>query len=437
MEKTNISSLAEQMVCSFINDLLADDEEIKVEYVLPEVKKGLRYIADIYLLQGCRKLKVKPKSVIEIKTVVLFDTVYRYKNLFDNCKKEWNVGDFYIVYLRSRVPEYSFKSYESNDFHIKSFEELKEDKKYEYKEFTGPSEEDKQRILIENAKHAVKEHKCTLFLGAGVSIDAGLPNWDKLLKKMLVYSTKHQTVFSNTDYDCIQCNCANSSLIVARYIKTGLFHSKDEQFIQELHDSLYKEIHPERQLAETIAKCIKSNYGKSIVGIESVITYNYDDLIEQELNKLGVNNFSVYEGNRDFQEKFPVYHVHGVLPQNNSNLPNSKIILCEEDYHDVYKEAYLWSNVEQLHALGRTTCFFIGLSMTDPNLRRLLDFSHEINDGCAHFVFLQKTKFSWNSNENQDVENVRIQEEIMNDLGLNVIWFNDFEELPKLLENIF
>lgn len=96
--KTNISSLAEQMVCSFINDLLADDEEIKVEYVLPEVKKGLRYIADIYLPQGCRKLKVKPKSVIEIKTVVLFDTVYRYKNLFDNCKKEWNVGDF-ISYI--------------------------------------------------------------------------------------------------------------------------------------------------------------------------------------------------------------------------------------------------------------------------------------------------------------------------------------------------
>ena len=32
---------------------------------------------------------------------------------------------------------------------------------------------------------------------------------------------------------------------------------------------------------------------------------------------------------------------------------------------------------------------------------------------------------------------MRIQEQIMNELGLNVIWIETFEELPVLLKQIF
>ncbi len=76
--------------------------------------------------------------------------------------------------------------------------------------------------------------------------------------------------------------------------------------------------------------------------------------------------------------------------------------------------------------------------MTDPNLRRLLDFSKDLGDkSLVHYVFIQKKKFSETSTEHEDERNDEIQEKIMNDFGLNVIWFKDFAELPEILEKIF
>lgn len=108
-------------------------------------------------------------------------------------------------------------------------------------------------------------------------------------------------------------------------------------------------------------------------------------------------------------------------------------ILSENQYHKLYEEAFHWSNVEQLHALQRNTCYFIGFSMADPNLRRLLDIAK--SDG-RHFVFLRRKEFSICENQKNE-ENLRVHERLMNSLGLNVIWFEDFHELPKLLERIF
>ena len=139
------------------------------------------------------------------------------------------------------------------------------------------------------------------------------------------------------------------------------------------------------------------------------------------------------------QNEFPIYHVHGIIPEQlGSKAITPTAILCEEDYHEVYREAYLWSNIEQLHALNRNTCFFIGFSMTDPNLRRLLDISQKRTDGKAnHFVFMQKKPFGSMSSPQQDKENRKIQQQILNELGLKVIWFDKFSDLPKLITRIF
>lgn len=76
--------------------------------------------------------------------------------------------------------------------------------------------------------------------------------------------------------------------------------------------------------------------------------------------------------------------------------------------------------------------------MTDPNLRRLLDISQKRTDGKAnHFVFMQKKPFDSTSSSKQDKENWKIQQQILNELGLNVIWFDKFSDLPKLITRIF
>ena len=98
-------------------------------------------------------------------------------------------------------------------------------------------------------------------------------------------------------------------------------------------------------------------------------------------------------------------------------------MLGEKEYHKVYQEAYNWGNVEQLHALCRNVCFFIGLSMRDPNLRRLIDIS---NDGGeierVHYAFLRKSE-----------NDVPFMEKIMRGFGVNCIWYDEHEDLPRMI----
>ena len=108
-----------------------------------------------------------------------------------------------------------------------------------------------------------------------------------------------------------------------------------------------------------------------------------DEIIELA----GINNYPIFGMNQP-QQAFPIYHVHGFIPYDNSQIIKSVPILSEEEYHRVYANSYNWSNVEQIHALSRTTCIFIGLSMTDPNLRRLLDIAiRDSENEARHFVF--------------------------------------------------
>ncbi len=74
----------------------------------------------------------------------------------------------------------------------------------------------------------------------------------------------------------------------------------------------------------------------------------------------------------------PIYHVHGYLPQHSTDFDNNSdnlIVFSERAYHTIYADPFSWSNIIQLYTLKENTCLFIGLSITDPNMRRLLDIS--------------------------------------------------------------
>lgn len=130
-----------------------------------------------------------------------------------------------------------------------------------------------------------------------------------------------------------------------------------------------------------------------------------------------------------------MYHVHGIVFPERENSSVEDIVLTEDDYHRVYSEVFDWSNVEQLHALTRCTCLFIGLSMNDPNLRRLLEVAQrDSGKSVRHYVFLER-KCAYND-KNKIEKDFQTREDMLADLGLSVIWYNgndNHKELPELL----
>ncbi len=184
------------------------------------------------------------------------------------------------------------------------------------------------------------------------------------------------------------------------------------------------------------------------LGIRAIVNYNFDDLVEKNLKRLRINYHSIYgEGMIPETDELGIYHVHGFLPQgkeNYENLTKSLLVFSEEGYHKLMLEPYNWANISQLNYMMNNTCLFIGLSMTDPNLRRLLEIAAQKikeNDGdCQHYVIMRRFRIKEQAERGSiksfERVNETLQESLFKELGVNVIWIDEFSEIPALLKKI-
>lgn len=406
------------------------------------------YYADFYLPEGCKALEIKPKTIIEAKSRLFPDTLYRLKRLFDEIKKAEN---FIVVYedpgsfstdLLKR-----FKEYEGSGFIVRSKVEFFGEKKTGVdskdirlsKQTTDDWTQEKERLLVDAQQHFYNSPHNTFFIGAGLGASVRMPAWEELLGGLLGYAKKvSNTAIGKEDYKVIGDSCNNSSLITGRYIENGFKDS--EQFKQHIYKVLYKNNpKPDSDLYKAITKAISTEH------VEQVITFNFDDLLETALEKKGISVHSIFDRRHYSGSRFPVYHVHGMVPQEKPI--DSTPVLSEKEYHMLYRESFHWSNVIQLQAFSRTTCFFIGLSMNDPNLRRLLDISRNgiekdadsQGERLCHYAFLERKPLNPEKpNTAKDEEHFALQEKMMAELGINVIWYEhgQYAEIPKMIERL-
>ena len=410
--------------------------------------------SDIFLPEGCLPIGYDGPTVIELKSRLGADTIYRYYDLFLNGLKG-EIRNFILIYNDKNEFSNSllrkFYVYKKKGFHIYTISgfckgEAKQNKQQPWQEIIPrlePIDEKRKWQLIEEAHEAFVSGRNSLFLGAGVSCSAHVPDWDSFLKGLL--DKDHFKSINNADYPSIKDSCDYSSIISGRYIKNG-FVSEDE-FKKEMHRELYKNRpKPNSELFKELVRFICCKKSDNCFYVDQAVTFNYDDLLETALE----NNRpyrSIFNRTIHTDNDIPIYHVHGMIPQNRKI--DSTPILAEQEYHQLYKESYHWSNVVQLYALGRSTCFFVGLSMNDPNLRRLLDISMNgagTNEGVEsiepmHFAIMERKPLDKdNPDLNKDIEHAINMEKMMYQLGINIIWYNNsdgkHQEVPEILRAI-
>jgi len=327
-----------------------------------------------------------------------------------------------------------------------------------------------------------KSERLVFVLGSGASSSYGLPDWNTLLQKLLLITIKSEHeeteevdekidekagVLARTFSTIFEPN----PIIAARYLH-NYFKKKHPRstlaFENAIRDTLYKELKNDEDselLKEIRQYCIAA--GRS-PNIDSIITYNYDDLLEQCLQNIDVDiPFSPIHarGMKNKQNELPIYHVHGYLPQSGKITSKNKVVLSEDEYHHQYTDVYGWSNLIQINKFKDFNCIFIGLSFTDPNLRRLLDISRNErgNDKIHHYCFKKrydnkvvKKNLETLLSENSEIldEKVRasmgldqVAEELIklmekfeeNDalsFGVGVIWVDSYDEIPERLREI-
>lgn len=318
---------------------------------------------------------------------------------------------------------------------------------------------------IELLKKMYSKGQFSFFLGAGVSSSAGMPDWNTLLNSLFVTYLTNEfddgTKVNDSDINQIVDRLNEidepSALMAARYLRKGLDNrgKESEEFTKTLTENLYKLRNTKFKLDSDLIKAIAEMCMPLRTGakVKSVITYNFDDLLERQLNIQTIRHHSIYTDD-DFidPDELPVYHVHGFLPESHDDyegLEKSTLVFSEEGYHQIYSDSYHWSNLVQLSNLRENHCVMVGLSMADPNLRRLLDISSRNIDKPRHFAFMKRLSIEnfTNSDSKQIVDNKEaahkflerhhnLNEEIMRELGVSIIWYTSYDEIPKILTQI-
>src|ERR1044072_2301639 len=248
-----------------------------------------------------------------------------------------------------------------------------------------------QKAPIKALRKAFDEQRLTLFLGAGVSVANGLPTWEKLVLSLYFSTISEQQMngwrpYANYLYAISEWylkRLIEPLEITARKTKSFYENSDtgEKAFLNAIREGLYgvnTYLNPAdlRQgnstLDAVVRLCAASRKGR--FGVSSVISYNYDNLLELALNNERPNQ-AVYSNDAQIADHLPIFHVHGYVPHRPGEIGNSNggIIFTEAEYNVVASDPYSWSNIVQLREMSSNVGLMVGLSLSDRNIRRLLD----------------------------------------------------------------
>ncbi len=326
---------------------------------------------------------------------------------------------------------------------------------------------------------AWKGRDLTLFLGAGVSMPYGVPPWRDLVLEMLYDQAAKARRFKPLWPHYLRALTSwmadyfdYNPVVLARLVEHEMRNFPDpaDAFVQKLREHLYSRCYlpTEDTSLRALARMIKA--ARSQRNIAAVFSFNFDDLLEQELRRLGVPVAAMSKASRLKPGEVNIIHPHGFVPQKGAAVRKG-LVFTEDDYHDLSDTTFHWALTEIVAHLRQNRALFIGLSMSDPNLRRLLDASrfegdrpwhwqiqkrHQVGAAAIHEVksdierraakFAEELKVPpFQTKEPEDLAAVirdtllqadTYDRRVFETMGVKTIWIEDWADLPKLIDAV-
>lgn len=409
-------------------------------------KDGHEVLIDSGLLRPGDNISEKINTALTKAGAVIF-VVSRNSLYSDAVQREFSVIALRQVSVRQqriipvRLDECELPSYLSDRLYIdfaKDFEHGLHSLSLALAEATPqpvPPQGDSRESHCAALRDCLRKGRLTLFCGAGVSIEAGVPSWNSLLATLLdsmldILSKNKSLDLGSKAAEEFQRRHAASSLILGKYLKNNL----GDDFAQQVRESLYAKNPRSCALIDGVVALARPQ--RDSRPLDSIVTFNFDGLLEENLLSQSIPNRAIFsESIGHSSNELPVYHVHGYLPRQGRIDDESDLVFSEDAYHTQFIDAFSWSNLIQLNKLTQNTCLMLGISLTDPNMRRLLDVAWRKNPEKRRGHFIVKKAPPEESGDLGKVTRI-LEEQDANALGLNVVWVTEYSEVPTLLKEI-
>ena len=355
-------------------------------------------------------------------------------------------------------------------------------------------------MSISQLKKTYAREGLVLVLGAGVSVCSEIPTWVNLLRGMVtktfdgdesMFDRLREQGLSLTAIASLLEERSSSRVAFVEAVREVLYanfpfygvgtgkHNRGK-FLKYVHEGIRADtnrtvtrIKPNTTLHSVGAFCTtwqepqkrESGYYRN-PKVHALATLNMDALLQSYISALTTKRLirTVERPSaRNFPGRINMYHMHGYLhfatqeQAGNDEMPEEKkqareapeaVVLTEQDYYDFFNEPNSMFNYTFLYLLREFSCLFIGLSMDDENIRRLLHYSKleriralakKLGKSASpeklreltlrHFAILARS-------EVQAVD--RARQDTLRPLGVSVVWVDrEFKGLPQVLGEVY
>lgn len=313
-----------------------------------------------------------------------------------------------------------------------------------------------------------------IFLGAGATISSKVPSYPELALNLLQTASEHTNFDGDREWarNFIQdqrTRIANNRKIippedVVLYVRSHL--GSDKKTLRELiQHEIYKNAAVRKTVKrdafeknETLDAILTFCAARPHTGITTdpnllpmvnpkiggILTTNYDNLVESAfhtkfrqklLKPIGrptTSEFDIMD-----RQTISVYHMHGYVGfkkfvEDQEDKPTPEIVIAEDDYFETFYDPMGFGNYIALSFFRRFPCLFIGASMEDKNIRRILFHlvSASKRQNQAHqrkFAILKKDEELYDSLLDQNLLYY----------GVETIWIDRFSDIPEILRELY
>ncbi len=207
-----------------------------------------------------------------------------------------------------------------------------------------------------------------IVVGAGASIQAGGPSWETLVARLgrEYFSSAHSGLRAEPEE--VEEFCRAFSSKFGRDAVVDIFRA---HFQGRFHQILDTALQLKNQELASIHFELAAHASRASPGVSTFVTFNYDDLIERAISAIRDDLADDFESICDVSEPkkgVRIYHLHGMF--GNEGTPKGTIVLSEKDY---LNDADGWASRKLTDLLQeKKVLLLVGLSMSDPRLRRLI-----------------------------------------------------------------